>query len=137
MAKTAKRNTLIKKADSAFSRYVRRKHADVRGIVRCITCDKEHEWKKIHNGHFMSRRHMNTRWNEQNTAPQCAGCNTFRGGEQYIFGKKLDEKYGAGTSEKMEVLSRQTTKMGIYDIEEIYLKYKQLNDEYERKKDIG
>lgn len=133
--KKVNRTTLIKKADSEFSRYVRRTSSGKDGWVACFTCEKRYEWKKLHNGHFMSRRHMNTRWHEHNTAPQCAGCNTFRGGEQYIFGKNLDKKYGVGTAEEMEVLSRQITKMGIQEIEEIHLKYKQLNkklDESER-----
>lgn len=70
---------------------------------------------------------MNTRWEELNVAPQCSGCNTYRAGEQFIFAKNIDRDHGEGTSDKLLALSRETTKLDVFDIEEIYLKYKELN----------
>ena len=128
MAKS-KRTKLIDKADHEFSRYVRRSRSGKDGWVACFTCGKKYEWKKLHCGHFMSRRHMNTRWEENNVAPQCIGCNTYRSGEQYIFSQNLDRIHGEGTSEEMLILSRQTTKLDLADIEEIWQKYKKLNKE--------
>ena len=85
----------------------------------------------------MSRRHMNTRWEENNVAPQCAGCNTYRAGEQYIFGQNLDRIHGEGTSEEMLILSRQTCKLDLNDIEEIWQKYKKLNKEIDEQIKAG
>ena len=123
----SKRTKLIEKADYEFSRYVRRTRMDKTGWCKCFTCGKAYEWKKIHNGHFMSRRHLNTRWDELNVAPQCAGCNTYRAGEQYIFSQNIDRIHGEGTSEEIMIRSRQTCKLDVNDIEEIWLKYKALN----------
>lgn len=135
MAKKSDRTKMVEKADREFSRYVRRSRAKPNGWVACYTCGKEYEWKKIHCGHFMSRRHTNTRWDETNVAPQCSGCNTYRAGEQFIFSQRIDQEHGEGTSEELLILSRQTTKLDLSDIEDIYLKYKKLNtelDELER-----
>ena len=128
MAKS-RRAKAVSKADAEFSRWVRRTAADKSGWAACITCEKKYEWNKLHNGHFMSRRHTNTRWEVKNTSPQCSGCNTFRGGEQFIFGQKLDKKFGAGTAELMLIESRKTTNLTVDDIEEIALKYQKLNKE--------
>lgn len=123
---------MIEKADAEFSRYVRRSRSKPNGWVACFTCGKEYEWKKIHCGHFMSRRHMNTRWDELNVAPQCSGCNTYRAGEQFIFSQNIDRIHGPGTSEELLILSRQTTKLTELDIEDIYNKYKNLNKELDK-----
>ena len=118
---------MVAKADKEFSLYIRQKDADKDGIATCITCGKKDHWKKLHCGHFMSRRHFNTRWDEQNVAVQCPGCNTFRGGEQFIFGQNIDLKYGDGESQLIMIKSRETVKLTVDDIEEIWLKYKKLN----------
>ena len=78
----------------------------------------------MQNGHFQSRRHMNTRWEFLNTAPQCYGCNVGKQGEQYKFAKYLDETYGKGTADKMEQQSRILTKFSPSELEEFISHYK-------------
>ena len=88
MPKTAKKPTrskLIKKLDVVFSQYIRLSNADNRGMCTCVTCNKQFHWKNIQAGHFMSRKHYSTRWNENNVKPQCVGCNMFKSGEQYKY----------------------------------------------------
>jgi len=70
----------------------------------------------------MSRRHEATRYNEQNCAPQDTKCNTFNQGEQFKFGVYIDNRYGAGTAEKLEILSKVSCKRSWFD-------YKQISDE--------
>ena len=64
----------------------------------------------------------------ENTTPQvqCAGCNVFRYGEQYIFSQRLDQKYGDGTSEDLQIKARQIVKFQTFELEELILKYKNL-----------
>jgi len=88
MPKTAKKPTrskLVKKLDVVFSKYIRLSSADNRGMCTCVTCGKQYHWKNIQAGHFMSRKHYSTRWDERNVKPQCVGCNMFKGGEQYKY----------------------------------------------------
>ena len=87
---------LKKELDKWFSLYIRLKDATKDGMVICITSKRLYHYKNIHAGHFISRRHLATRWCEKNVAPQSAADNLFGQGEQYKFGIELDAKYGEG-----------------------------------------
>lgn len=119
-------NKLIEKLDALHSEWIRRSNADENGIVKCFTCHKEDHWKKMQCGHFQSRRHRTTRWHNLNTKPQCVGCNMFKQGEQYLFGKNLDLLHGEGTAQKMEVLASQTCKLSRADLNFMISEYEQL-----------
>ena len=85
----------------------------------CITCDKMLPMSQAHAGHFQSRRYNSTRWNEENVNLQCAGCNTFRHGEQYMYGVGIDKKYGNGTSKKLAKLAQEYFKVTTEYLEEV------------------
>ena len=88
------RSKLIKKLDKVFSLYIRQRYAK-NEIAQCFTCGKKDHYKKLQCGHFQSRKYYSTRWDEINCQVQCAGCNVFKYGEQFVFGKNLDLEYGA------------------------------------------
>jgi hypothetical protein len=129
MAKKLTRGKIVKKLDSVFSQYIRLKDS-VNEMTTCFTCGKVDHWKKLQNGHFMSRRHYSTRWDETNCQVQCAGCNVFRYGEQYKFSVALDDRYGPGTADKMLQQSKQIVKFSTIDLEDLIIKYKNAVDEY-------
>ena len=130
-SKKLSRSKLIKKLDAVFSQYIRLKDADEFGNVSCFTCGKVSHYKKgMQCGHFQSRKHYSTRWLEMNVATQCVGCNMFKAGEQYIFAKNLDKKYGDGTAEELYLKSKETIKLADFEIEEMIIKYKDLVDSY-------
>lgn len=124
MPRTPKRSTLIKKADAIFSQYIRKRYADNNGIAECFTCGKKDHWKSLQCGHFMSRKHYSTRWDEKNCQVQCAGCNVFRWGEQFKFGRNLDIKLGKGTADSLEQKSRQILKYNNIELIELIEHYK-------------
>ena len=90
----------------------------------------------MQNGHFQSRRHHATRWNEQNCAVQCIGCNCFKQGEQFRFSIYIDAKYGEGTAEYLEGLARTTIKLSRIDYEEKITYYKSCVDKLKKEKGI-
>lgn len=96
-------NQLKKKLDGPgknngiFSKYIVRRD----GV--CITCGATNN---LQSGHFQSRRHNNTRYDEQNCNAQCMSCNVWFHGEQYKYAKALDLKYGAGTAVRLEALAK-------------------------------
>jgi hypothetical protein len=110
------RLALIRKLDKVFSEWVRRSAA-TDGYAECFTCRRKLPWKQLHAGHFVSRRHMATRWEPMNVQPQCCGCNTFRAGEQYAFGKRLDETYGPGTADSLVAASRRAVKWAAHELQ--------------------
>lgn len=121
--KKKSRSKLVKEADRVFSIYMRQKGA-VDGYNQCITCRKSLPWQQLQLGHFQSRRHYSTRWDEQNTAPQCIADNMFKQGEQYLFGLAIDKRYGQGTADSLILKAKQTVKLSTADLENLIEKYK-------------
>ena len=63
-----------------------------------------------------------------NCQVQCAGCNVFKYGEQYIFGNKLDQKFGEGTSRRLHIKGKQIVKLSDSDLEDLIKRYKDFVD---------
>lgn len=85
--KAMSRSKLIQEADRVWSLYIRERDR----WQPCITCqtpwtDTAQAW------HFMSRRHLNTRWEVHNGASQCVKCNNWWAWEQYEFALALEKK---------------------------------------------
>lgn len=120
--KKLSRSKLIKKLDNVFSLYIRLRYAK-NEIAQCFTCGKKDHYKRLQCGHFQSRKHYSTRWDEINCQVQCAGCNVFRYGEQFVFGKNLDMEFGKGCSESLYYKAKQTVKYSTNDINELITKY--------------
>ena len=53
-------------------------------------------------------------------------CNVYKYGEQYKFGRYLEEAYGEGTSEDLQNKSRQITKFSDIRIKEMIEYYNKL-----------
>lgn len=124
-SKKPTRSKVVKNLDAIFSQYIRKKDS-INEIATCFTCGKEDHWKKLQNGHFQSRKHYSTRWDETNCQVQCAGCNVFRYGEQYIFSERLDQKYGEGTASRLHIQAKEIVKYQTFELEDLILKYKDL-----------
>lgn len=115
MATKIKRSVLIKKLDTIFSQYIRRRYA-VNDISECFTCGVKNEYKKQQAGHFASRRHYSTRWDEFNVQVQCYSCNICNQGMQFEFGKKLCLKYGDNFAEDLMIKSKEVVKFTESDL---------------------
>ena len=70
--------SLITKADTVTSQYIRQKYADHAGNVTCISCPTVLPWKEAHCAHFIERGKKATRWLEENLHPACPSCNFYR-----------------------------------------------------------
>lgn len=111
---------LKKKLDQQFSYYIRLKDADDNGYNYCYTCNKFDFWKNLQCGHFISRKHLATRFDENNCKPQCPACNVFRYGEQYKFGQKL----GKELAESLQIKSKGILKISKVEYTELISYYK-------------
>ena len=100
------RSNLVKEADRVFSLYVRKRD---RGDT-CITCWVNWD-ESFQCWHFMSRRHLSTRWMERNAHGQCPKCNLWGAGEQYTHGKWIDGMYWEWTADLITRLANEFTQV--------------------------
>jgi len=126
MKKKKTLSKLKKELDKWFSLYIRLRRATKEGVVQCFTCGKIDHYKKMHCGHFQSRKHHATRWHDKNCEVQCVKCNIFDSGQQYKFSIAIDSRHGQGTAQELEYLARTTVKFMRCDYEELIEKYKRL-----------
>jgi len=126
----------IKELDRVFSLFIRQRDADKNGMVKCISCGKIVEWKKSDCGHYINRRHMSTRFDEQNCNPQCRSCNRFSEGNMEGYRAGLIEKYGAGTPEKLYIKKFNTVHLNQAEINLLTEHYKKIIFNFFREKDV-
>lgn len=119
----AKRSTLVKNLDTVFSQYIRLRYAK-NEIAECYTCGKKDNYKKLQAGHFASRRHYSTRWNEYNVQVQCYSCNIGLQGLQFEFGKRLNLQYGNNFAEDILIESKKVVKFTDLDLKDMIEQYK-------------
>ena len=112
-------------ADTWFSRYIRLRDAwESNGVLvnKCATSDKLKvlPCKELECGHFISRRHMSVRFDERNAMPQSTYENRWKYGNPMKMAKVIDSKFGEGTAELLETLSRTPTKVNEKLISDYY-----------------
>jgi hypothetical protein len=131
---TPSMSTVKDKFDKVFSQFIRLRDSDENGFGECCTCSKRIHWKESHCGHFISRRHLGTRWDERNTSLQCPYCNVYCQGQQYFFSVSIEKRWGRGTVNELINLSKQTVKLTKAEYEEMIDLYKKKVKQLENKK---
>ena len=110
-------SSLKKRAWTAFSKWIRNRDGNT-----CFTCGKYASGRSLHAGHFVSRRHNNTLFDENNVRSQCAYCNLYLAGNVPEYALRL-EKIEKGLVEKLVKKSKvikQFTKQELLDIIDRY-----------------
>lgn len=117
---------LKRKAWDTFSKYIRQKHANHQGRVRCVSCKKTFHWSEMDCGHFLRNSERggslggNELWyDERNFAPQCRKCNRFDGeqaGKRWAV--KLVIDLGPNCMGELENLKRSPKKWTREELEE-------------------
>lgn len=113
------------KLDKIFSEYIRRRNADASGYVSCVTCGKKDHWKNMDAGHYVSRRHNATRWDESNVHVQCPGCNRFRNGAPDEYAIYLKQAYPYDILEELHRKKHTISKWTQKDYEDAIEYYKE------------
>ena len=121
--KKGSRGQLMKEADRLFSLLIRQSNSKD-GMCECMTCGKMYPWRGIQCGHYMSRRHLSTRFDRMNCAPQCVRCNILSSGRQADFGDKIDKIYRIGMAEKLKLKSKMKSKLTTTDLRWMIEEYK-------------
>lgn len=116
----------ITKLDNAFSIFIRlRDRLPNSEMIRCISCGKLVHWKESDCGHYINRKHLSVRFNEQNCNAQCRSCNRFDEGNIAGYTIGLQNKYGYQIVQKLLLGKSQTVKFSQKEIDELTKFYKQ------------
>lgn len=118
------------KLDKVFSLYIRLRDSDENGFCTCYTCGKVAHYKEMQNGHFWSRTHLSTRFNEDNCKVQCVGCNIFKKGNYIEYTKRLLKELGEEKFNELEQLKNSTAKISKAEYEQMIEHYNQKIKEY-------
>ena len=125
--RTYSRGNVMRKADTAFSLYIRTRDAQpYQGqYFKCISCGKILPIDRADCGHYINRQHMATRYSELNCNAQCAHCNRFDEGNIQGYRQGLVEKIGEDKVILLEALKHQTNKLSEFDLEQIAKHYRE------------
>lgn len=116
--------SLKNKLDAVFSQFIRRRYMTSQGDAVCVTCHKVAPWKSLQCGHFVSRVHLATRWDDRNAAVQCGACNVLRRGNYAEYTAYMLRKYGPGIIDELLAKKRQLVKYTTSDLQEMIETYK-------------
>lgn len=111
------------KADKWFSEFIRLRDSDEHGMVTCVTCSHRGHWRELQNGHWITRGHEATRFDEMNCNTQCRGCN-YNGGQHLKHEAAIVRKYGNGAVQKLTEKAKQPCKRTSSDYRFIAETYK-------------
>lgn len=109
--------------DTVFSKFIRQRDTQ-NGYGKCCSCGKIIPYENGDCGHFINRRHMATRWREDNSHFQCKADNRFNEGDPAGYSLFMINKYGMKHVEYLRALSQETAKFTITDIELLTKEYK-------------
>ena len=115
----------LKRLDRIFSIYIRRRDADMDGMVKCCTCNTKKHWKKMDAGHWIRRaKSLATKYDERNCHAQCTTCNQHLGGNPERYDRFILNKYGIEVFDKLVDLSNTETKWMQFEVDELTDVYK-------------
>jgi len=118
---------LKKDLDKVFSIFIRLRVANSEGIVKCFTCGKYSHWKNgMQCGHYISRRHLSTRFDEKNCQVQCEKCNLYDQGNAGKFAMHLIEEYGSTILRELDIKRNNKSNMGRFEYIHLINHYKNL-----------
>lgn len=124
---------LMKDLDLVFSRYVRMSRADQEGNVSCYTCNYKTHYKKMQNGHYISRFYKKYRFDERNCRVQCSMCNMWKNGDIPTFRQNLVKELGLEVVQQMESDFKELHRLEAGFLTEKIARYKALVEKEEKR----
>ena len=129
-------STLVDRLDTVFSRYIRLRDAMPSGMFRCISCGKIKPIEQADAGHYHSRRHMSTRFDEDNVNAECRFCNRFSADHIIGYRENLIKKIGEQRFLLLEVKAHETHKWSAFELEQLTKYYRALANKLQHEKGI-
>lgn len=116
---------LIAKLDRIFSLYIRLRDSAPfhHQAFRCISCGQVKPFEQADCGHFFSRRHMATRFDEDNCWCECRSCNRFSADHLHAYESNLKSKIGEERFSLLEWRAHQTKKWHPFELQQLIAHY--------------
>lgn len=121
--KQKRKPDLVKKLDRVFSQYIRLRDVMPSGYFKCISCGKIKPISEGDCGHYYSRTHMSTRFDEDNCHTECRYCNRLSSDHLIGYRENLMRKIGLSRIERLKVLANSSKHWMNYELEELIAYY--------------
>ena len=133
-----KKPDLKAKLDKVFSLYIRLRDSKPSNyrFFKCISCGEIKPFEQADCGHFHSRRHLSTRFDEDNAHAECRACNRFSADHLINYEKNLIAKIGQQKFDLLKVKAAGTSKMSDFEYEQLIKYYKALNKKLRKEKGL-
>lgn len=131
-----KRPDLKKKLDKEFSLFIRLRDCMPNGYFKCISCGQIKPFEQADCGHYFSRTHLSTRFDENNCHAECRHCNRFKADHLEGYRENLIEKIGQKKFILLKAKASRTSKITDFDYEQLIKYYKALNIKLRKEKGI-
>lgn len=126
----------VARLDKVFSEYIRLRDTFPNGMFRCISCGKFKPYSQADCGHYHSRTHMNTRFDEDNCNAECKHCNRFVADHLIGYRENLIAKIGEHRFDVLSWKAHQTKKWSEFELKELIKHYKVKIAELKQKKGL-
>ncbi len=114
------RRKLIHKFDEVFSQYIRKK-AELNGNLYCFVCGKKLTYDTAVAMHFIGRRAVSVRFDEDNCKVGCRECNAINKDQPEVL-RKYENLLGEETVKRLQ--AKKSVKISTKDLEDLYSEYK-------------
>lgn len=127
-------STLEKKLDRIFSRFIRLRDTKQYGFKygKCISCGRIMPYDQLDCGHFHSRIHRNTRYDEDNCSIECHYCNRMSADHLIKYQDNLIKKIGQQRFDLLKVKASMTCKRSAFELELLIKEYEKKVKELEK-----
>lgn len=127
----------VAKADRQFSRFIRLRDAIPGGAFKCISCGQYKRIEQADCGHFHSRKHMATRFDERNAHAECRACNRFSADHLIKYQENLIRLIGEEEFDRLNIRAKSVKQWSETDLKELAKYYKALADKLSKEKGIN
>lgn len=131
-----KKPDLKAKLDKEFSLFIRLRDAMPGGCFKCISCGQIKPFEQADCGHYFSRTHLSTRFDENNCHAECRHCNRFKADHLEGYRENLIEKIGQQKFILLKAKASGTSKMTDFEYNQLIKYYKALNIKLRKEKGL-
>ncbi len=123
--KVKKKLDLKAKLDKEFSLFIRLRDSMDNGYFRCISCGHIKPFAQADCGHYFSRSHLSTRFDENNCHAECRHCNRFKADHLEGYRVNLITKIGQQKFNLLKIKASHISKISDFEYEQLIKHYRE------------